>query len=74
MAFAIDQEKLIDDITQALVAKDFDAKIEASSAARWHLRLRRPAQREQYKTIGSLLQIPHPIKQKYECPSGGRSY
>ena len=50
--FAIDQEKLIDDITQALVAKDFDAKIEASGSA-VAPEITAASAKEQYKTIGS---------------------
>ena len=50
--FAIDQEKLIDDITQALAAKDFDAKIEASGSA-VAPEITAASAKEQYKTIGS---------------------
>ena len=50
--FAIDQEKLIDDITQALAAKDFDAKIEASGSA-VAPEITAVSAKEQYKTIGS---------------------
>ena len=50
--FAIDQEKLIDDITQALAAKDFDAKIEASGCS-VAPEITAASAKEQYKTIGS---------------------
>lgn len=50
--FAIDQEKLIDDITQALAAKDFDAKIEASGST-VAPEITAASAKEQYKTIGS---------------------
>ena len=50
--FAIDQEKLIDDITQALAAKDFDAKIEASGSA-VAPEITAASAKEQYKTIDS---------------------
>ena len=50
--FAIDQEKLIDDITQALAAKDFDAKIEASGSTVTP-EITAVSAKEQYKTIGS---------------------
>lgn len=50
--FAIDQEKLIDDVTQALAAKDFDAKIEASGSA-VAPEITAASAKEQYKTIGS---------------------
>lgn len=50
--FAVDQEKLIDDITQALAAKDFDAKIEASGST-VAPEITAASAKEQYKTIGS---------------------
>ncbi|MEJ8761018.1 VanW family protein [Enterocloster sp. HCN-30185] len=50
--FAIDQEKLIDDITQALAAKDFDTKIEASGST-VAPEITAASAKEQYKTIGS---------------------
>lgn len=50
--FAIDQEKLIDDITQALAAKDIDAKIEASGST-VAPEITAASAKEQYKTIGS---------------------
>ena len=50
--FAIDQEKLIDDITQALAAKDFDAKIEVSGST-VAPEITAVSAKEQYKTIGS---------------------
>ena len=50
--FAIDQEKLIDDVTQALAAKDFDAKIEASGST-VAPEITAASAKEQYKTIGS---------------------
>lgn len=50
--FAIDQEKLIDDITQALAAKDFDDKIEASGST-VAPEITAASAKEQYKTIGS---------------------
>ena len=50
--FAIDQEKLIDDVTQALATKDFDAKIEASGSTVAPV-ITAASAKEQYKTIGS---------------------
>lgn len=50
--FAIDQEKLIDDVTQALATKDFDAKIEASGST-VAPEITAASAKEQYKTIGS---------------------
>lgn len=50
--FAIDQEKLIDDVTQALAAKDFDAKIEVSGST-VAPEITAASAKEQYKTIGS---------------------
>lgn len=50
--FAIDQEKLIDDMTQALAAKDFDAEIEASGST-VAPEITAASAKEQYKTIGS---------------------
>ena len=50
--FAIDQEKLINDITLALAAKEFDAKIEASGST-VAPEITAASAKEQYKTIAS---------------------
>ena len=50
--FAIDQEKLINDITQALAAKDFDAEIKASGST-VAPEITAAGAKEKYKTISS---------------------
>lgn len=50
--FAIDQEKLIDDITQALASREFDAQIEASGSA-VAPEITAASAKEKYKTIAT---------------------
>ena len=57
--FAIDQEKLISH--RLWLQRTLMPKLR-HPAARWHLRLRRLAQRSSIRPLVPLLQIPHPIK------------